>query len=268
VLTIAGSDSGGGAGIQADLKTFLARGTYGMSVVTALTAQNTLGVQGIMEVPPQFVAQQLDSVFGDIRVDSVKIGMLANRDIIDCVAQKLREYSIGSIVVDPVMVATSGDVLLKSEAKDSLAKLLFPLATIVTPNIPEAIQLSNMKQITCVDEMVEAAKIIGGFKPKYVLVKGGHLPGVIDFGRAEVTDILYDVENDRTHLFKSDVVVSQNTHGTGCTLAACIAAEIGKGAGVVDAVSTAKQFMSEALKLSANVNIGKGHGPLMHHLMR
>lgn len=198
---------------------------------------------------------------------SVKLGMLANKDIVACVAQKLSEYSIQNIVVDPVMVATSGDVLLKRESIENMKSLLFPITTVVTPNIPEAIQLSQMKQINSVDDMITAAKIISKYKPKFVLIKGGHL-NLEGSGDSEVTDVLYDVEKDEIHKFKSEEVVSNNTHGTGCTLAACIAAEISKGASVVDAVRSSKQYLTTILKASASSCIGKGHGPLLHHLSR
>jgi len=268
ILTVAGSDSGGGAGIQADLKTFTVRGTYGMSVITALTAQNTLGVQGVFEVPIDFIAKQLDSVLSDLPVNCVKTGMLSSKEIVSCVASKLAEYKVENIVVDPVMVATSGDVLLKEEAIESITRLLLPLATIVTPNIPEASKLAHLKDIDGVEKMKEAAKEIAKFGPKYVLVKGGHLGSgngsSIDTPKTAV-DVLYDCRSGEFHLFEAEMIPSNNTHGTGCTLAACIAAEIGKGCDVVTAVKNAKDFISRAISISAHARVGNGHGPLLHH---
>jgi len=271
ILSIAGSDSSGGAGIQADLKTFMARKTYGMSVITALTSQNTLGVQAVLEISPDFIAKQIDSVISDMGVDCIKIGMLANKEIVKCVVDKLVEYKVKNIVVDPVMVATSGDVLLKKEAVDNLKHLLFPIATIVTPNIPEALQITNMKEIKSIEQMKEAARIIAKFSPKYVLIKGGHLHlngsnSDEDNDIKQATDVLYEVETDIFQTFTSEIIVTNNTHGTGCTLAACIAAEIGKGFGVADAVTNAKEFITNVLEVSSNIHMGTGsNGPLMHH---
>jgi len=259
VLTIAGSDSGGGAGIQADLKTFLVHQTYGMSVITALTAQNTLGVQEIHNIPCDFVNSQINSVVADIGVDCVKTGMLSNADIVECVASNIKKYGIKNVVVDPVMVSTSGHRLLDEAAVDNMKHLLFPLATIVTPNIPEAICLTDMKEINTIEDMKQTAKKIGSLGCQYVLLKGGHLED------AMAVDILYHVQEDVFHELSGPRITSRNTHGTGCTLAASIAAEIGKGKDVVTAVKNAKEYVSNTLKASANLIIGQGHGPLMHH---
>jgi len=257
ILTIAGSDSGGGAGVQADLKTFHALHTYGMSVITALTAQNTVGVQGIHSVPSDFVRLQIDSVLDDIGADCVKTGMLFNADIIKSVANALRHHQITNLVVDPVMVSTSGHRLLQDEAVTALLEDLLPLATIVTPNIPEAERMSGMK-INNQDTMGKAARVIGKMGPKFVLVKGGHLSGPVSL------DILYDREKDAITHYSVERIDSENTHGTGCTYAAAIAAEIGKGLSVPDAVQKAKQYVTKAIQGGAHWHLGKGHGPLNH----
>lgn len=251
-LTIAGSDSGGGAGIQADLKTFAALGVYGMSALTAITAQNTIGVQGVYELPAAFVGLQIDSVITDIGVDAVKTGMLANADIIATVAAKIREHRLPNLVVDPVMVAKSGDLLLREEARDALIQLLLPLAIVVTPNLHEARVLTGI-EIRGVEEMKQAAIAIHAMGPRYVIVKGGHLPG-------ESIDILYD-GHDFT-LFPAPRVETRNTHGTGCTFASAIAAGLAKGLGVVEAARQAKEFITIALHHS--LNLGHGHGPTHH----
>ena len=230
-LTIAGSDCSGGAGIQADLKTMIANGVYGMSAITALTAQNTTGVQGIFEVTPEFLEQQIDSVFTDIRPDAVKIGMVSSTGLIKSIAKKLCEYQAENIVVDPVMVATSGAKLIGDDAIDTLKESLFPLAAVLTPNIPEAEVLSGMK-IKSADDMIAAAKWISETYHCAVLCKGGH----------QLNDA--------------------NTHGTGCTLSSAIASNLAKGYDLDTAVERAKAYISGAL--GAMLDLGKGSGPMDH----
>lgn len=248
-LTIAGSDSGGGAGIQADLKTFSALGVFGMTAVTALTAQNTTGVFGIVEMSPDFVAQQIDAVVTDIGVDAAKTGMLSSAGIIAAVADRVRHHRIPNLVVDPVMIAKSGAPLLRPEAMDALKTILLPLATVVTPNLHEARALTG-KEITTVADMEDAARRIRNLGPRYVVVKGGHLEG-------DAVDVLYDGEVF-THL-KEPRVPTHNTHGTGCVFSAAIAAELAKDRTVHDAVRVAKRFISDAIR--AAVPVGHGHGP-------
>ena len=252
VLTIAGSDSGGGAGIQADLKTFSARKVYGMSVLTSITAQNTLGVQGVYDLPAEFVAMQIDSVLSDIGADAVKIGMLSNSEIIDAVAYKLKEYNVGKIILDPVMVAKGGDPLLQEEAVEALTKQLIPLALLVTPNISEAKVLAGM-EILSYHDMVKAGKRICGMGAQNVLIKGGHLEG-------EAVDVLTGAAGERR--YSAPRIVTKNTHGTGCTLSSAIAAEIAKGHPLPEAVQIAKEYITRAIKHS--LEIGTGHGPLNH----
>lgn len=253
-LTIAGSDSGGGAGIQADLKTFTAFKVFGMSVLTSITAQNTQSVLGISDLPPDFVELQIDAVMTDIGVDAVKTGMLSNEGIISAVAGKIKQYGIEKLVVDPVMRAKGGNALLKSEAEKSLTEELLPLAFIVTPNIPEAEVLSGMI-ISSAENMKEAAKRIKSFGPKYVIVKGGHLENT-----HEAVDILYD--GKEFYEFRSDRIETKNTHGTGCTYSAAICGSLAKGLSVLDSVKQAKDYVTEAIKKS--FSLGKGHGPLNH----
>jgi hydroxymethylpyrimidine/phosphomethylpyrimidine kinase len=255
-LTIAGSDSGGGAGIQADLKTFAARGVYGMSVITALTAQNTVSVLGVFEVPPEFVAKQIDAVAQDIGSDVTKIGMISNSAIIETVAQKIREYHLSPLVIDPVMVAKSGDPLLRADARETLIRTLLPLATVVTPNLPEAEALSGFS-ISSLKDMERAARAIRAMGPQNVVVKGGHL-----FGSEESIDILFDGQSFEQ--FSGPRLDTTSTHGTGCTFAAAIAAELAKGAPLREAVHSAKQYVTAILRASANLRIGHGHGPMNH----
>ncbi len=254
-LTIAGSDSGGGAGIQADLKTFSALKVFGMSVITALTAQNTLGVQGIYDISPEFVCQQIDSIFQDMGADAVKTGMLSNSSTILLVAQKMREYKVGKLVVDPVMVAKGGDRLLKEEAESTLKEVLLPLCLVVTPNIPEAEVISGIS-IRSLREMKEAARIIHQKGAKNVVLKGGHLEG------NQSTDLLYDGQNFRE--LSAPRINTANTHGTGCTFASAITAYLARGSGVEEAVKKAKLYLTSILELSVNLQIGKGVGPLNH----
>jgi hydroxymethylpyrimidine/phosphomethylpyrimidine kinase len=249
VLTIAGSDSGGGAGIQADLKTIIVIGGFGMSVITALTAQNTTGVHGILEIPAEFVAQQFDAVASDIGVDAAKTGMLASADIIKTVATKINKYGIEKLVVDPVMVAKGGAMLIRNEAKDVLIRELIPLAFVVTPNIPEAETMTKMT-IRSVDDMKQAAKIISRMGAKNVVIKGGHLAG-------NPVDILFDGKD--FYEFIAERIDIKDTHGTGCTYSAAIATYLAKGNGVPEAVRQAKTFITKAIQ--HGYRIGKGHGP-------
>jgi hydroxymethylpyrimidine/phosphomethylpyrimidine kinase len=255
VLTIAGSDSGGGAGIQADLKTITLLGGFGMSAITALTAQNTVGVQAILELDVEFVKKQIDSVLSDIGADAIKTGMLSNSEIVRGTAEKLREYRIENVVVDPVMVAKSGDALLKKDAQESVLQELIPLSYLVTPNLPEASVLSG-REVKGLEDMREASVAIHGRGARNVLVKGGHLPG-------SPIDLLFNGE--RFHEFPGKRVDTKNTHGTGCTYSAAIATELAKGKPLVQAIEEAKAFMMVALRFS--LNLGKGHGPTNHYAM-
>ena len=251
-LTIAGSDSSGGAGIQADLKTMTANGVYAMSAITALTAQNTTGVQGIFEVSPEFLKQQIDSVFTDIRPDAVKIGMVSSAGLIQAIAEKLKEYKAENIVVDPVMVATSGAKLISDDAIGTLKECLFPLATVLTPNIPEAKVLSDM-DITTAEEMVEAAKKISETYHCAVLLKGGHQLN-------DANDLLY--RDGGYRWFNGKRIDNPNTHGTGCTLSSAIASNLAKGYDLETAVRRAKAYISGAL--AAMLDLGHGSGPMNH----
>jgi hydroxymethylpyrimidine/phosphomethylpyrimidine kinase len=257
VLTIAGSDSGGGAGIQADLKTFSALGCYGMSVVTALTAQNTTGVTGIHAVPPAFATQQMAAVIGDIGVDAVKIGMLYSAELIESVADSLKRHGVRTIVLDPVMVAQSGDKLLQKEAIEALKRCLVPMATVVTPNLPEAKVMLGW-EIDGLDGMQTAAKELAELGCRSVLVKGGHLK------TPESTDVLYISGENRFVVLPDRRVPSPNTHGTGCTLSSAIAAHLAKGLDIEPAVKQAKQYISEAIRAGAAYRIGQGSGPVHH----
>lgn len=251
-MTIAGSDSGAGAGIQADLKTFAALGVYGTSVVTAVTAQNTLSVDGIAEIPADMVATQIDAVISDIGTDAVKTGMLAHSGIIEAVADRIEALRIPNVVVDPVMVAKSGDRLLREEAIDAYRTLLLPRALVVTPNIPEAEALTDIAIKTDRDA-IRTAKAIAGMGAKWVVIKGGHREG-------PVKDILYS--DGAVHEFVSARIQSKSTHGTGCTFASAIAAHLARGCSVEKAVSQAKEYVSAAIE--AAYPVGQGHGPLNH----
>ncbi len=255
-LTIAGSDSSGGAGIQADIKTFSAMGVYAMSVLTAITAQNTVGLQGVFGLPPDFVRLQIDSVMSDIGADSVKTGMLANAGIIEVVADRVRHWGIENLVVDPVMVATSGDYLLQPEARDVLIRRLLPLARVVTPNLNETGVLIGL-DIQTVDDMRQAAIAIHKMGPRNVVVKGGHLEAA-----TEAIDILFD--GQQFHEFSSPRVAARNTHGTGCTFASAIAAGLAKGQNVPEAVRAAKDYLAGALCSAQDWHLGQGHGPVDH----
>lgn len=252
VLTIAGSDCSGGAGIQADIKTITAHKMYAMSAITALTAQNTTGVYGVLEATPEFVASQLDCIFQDIRPDAVKIGMVSNAAIIAAIADKLEEYRAENIVVDPVMVATSGSKLLNNGASDALKSRLFPLAAVITPNIPEAAALCGFS-IESEADMLRGAKAIAGLTRGAVLVKGGHLTDSAD-------DLLY--RDGRAVWFRAPRVDNPNTHGTGCTLSSAIACNLAMGYDVEKSSENAKAYITKAL--GAMLDLGKGSGPLNH----
>lgn len=252
-LTIAGSDSCGGAGIQADIKTMTCNGIYAMSAITALTAQNTTGVSSISEVTPEFLEQQITAVVTDIKPDAVKTGMIPSSQQIEVIASCIKKYDLKNIVVDPVMVATSGSKLISEEAVETLKKQLFSLAAVVTPNIPEAEILSGMKIESEMDMQVAAEKIC--FESGCaVLVKGGH-------SISDANDFLYDGKNGRWFMGKR--IENPNTHGTGCTLSSAIAANLAKGDSIVEATCKAKEYLSNAL--GAMLNLGKGSGPLMHN---
>ena len=251
-LSIAGSDCSGGAGIQADIKTMTMNGVYAMSAVTALTAQNTTGVYAIQEASPQFLKQQLDAVFVDIFPDAVKIGMVSSAELIDVIAERLDFYNAKNIVVDPVMVATAGSALIKTDAVETLVKKLLPLATVVTPNIPEAQVLSGI-EIKNRADMEKAAELIADSCGCAVLLKGGHSIN-------DASDLLY--ANGKTVWFEGRRIDNPNTHGTGCTLSSAIAANIAKGFAMEESIKRAKDYISGAL--AANVNLGQGSGPLNH----
>ncbi len=255
-VTVAGSDSGGGAGIQADLKTFSALGVYGASVITALTAQNTIGVQGIHDVPPDFIRLQIDSVFSDLAVGAVKIGMLSQSAVIEAVAEGLERHGTTRIVLDPVMVAASGDRLLAPEAVETLRQTLIPKALIVTPNLPEAAAILDEPLAGDERTMQRQAEQILALGAKSVLIKGGHGTG------AESTDILVDASGMRR--FPAPRLETLHTHGTGCTLSSAIAAGLAKGLSVADAVSAGKTFITAAIRASEQLVVGRGHGPVHH----
>ena len=251
-LTIAGSDSSGGAGIQADIKTMTMNGVYAMSAITALTAQNTTGVRAIQESAPEFLAQQIDAVFEDIRPDAVKIGMVASSELIRVIADRLRYYDAKNIVVDPVMVATSGSALMKNDAVQILIDELLPLATVVTPNIPEAQVLSGLI-IESKTDMEAAARKIGDSHGCAVLLKGGH-------SIHDANDLLY--ANGDFIWFEGKRIDNPNTHGTGCTLSSAIAANLAKGFSLAQSVQLAKDYISGAL--AAMLDLGQGSGPMDH----
>ncbi len=251
VLTIAGSDCSGGAGIQADLKTMLANGVYGMSVITSLTAQNTTGVRAVSNVETEFLKAQIDSVFEDIVPDAVKTGMIPSKELVEATAEKLKEYKATNIVVDPVMVATSGADLSNEESVRALKEKLIPMATLVTPNIPEAEVLSGMN-INTKEDMTEAAKIINRECGCDVLIKGGH--------GNNADDIL--LHNGKIFILEMQKIDNPNTHGTGCTLSSAIASNLAKGMTVPESVRRAKEYITGAIR--EGLNLGKGRGPLDH----
>jgi len=256
-VTIAGSDSSGGAGIQADLKTFSALGVYSASVITALTAQNTRGVQGIHDVPPAFIAQQIDSVFSDLAVKAVKIGMLSRPAAIEAVTDGLARYGVETVVLDPVMVATSGDRLLAPEAVDLLRRTLVPKALIVTPNLPESAALLDESVAEDEAAMRGQAERILALGARAALIKGGHAEG------DESVDILLDATG-RMQRFAAPRIATRNTHGTGCTLSSAIAAGLAKGLALPDAVAAAKAYVSAAIAASEQIVVGRGAGPVHH----
>ena len=253
VLTVAGSDSSGGAGIQADIKTITVHKMYAMSVITAVTAQNTTGVTDVVELSPDFVGKQLDAVLSDIFPNSVKTGMVSSPEIIEMIALKFKQYKVKNIVADPVMVSTSGHKLISENAIEMMVKELMPLARVVTPNIYEAETISGIK-ITDRESMVKGAEIIAEKTGTAVLLKGGHL---------DATDLLY--ENGEISWFYGEKINNPNTHGTGCTLSSAIACNLAAGQSLKDAVKNAKMYLAGAI--SAMLDLGKGRGPLMHNYM-
>ncbi len=256
-MTIAGSDSGGGAGIQADLKTFAALGVYGTSALTAITAQNTQRVEDVLELPPAMVAAQIDAIIGDIGADAVKTGMLSNASIIQVVVDKVREHRLPNLVVDPVMVAKSGDSLLREEAVEALRERLVPLAVVITPNVPEAEVLADTK-IESAEDAREAARRIHEMGAQNVVIKGGHAAWT-----PAAVDLFFDGES--FHEFEAPRVDTNSTHGTGCTFASAIAASLAKGSSPREAVAMAKAYVTRALQQAYPV--GHGHGPV-HHFFR
>jgi hydroxymethylpyrimidine/phosphomethylpyrimidine kinase len=255
-LTIAGSDSSGGAGIQADLKTFAALGVYGASAITALTAQNTQGVDAVLVVPPDFVARQIRVVARDLDLRAVKIGMLATAEIIEAVAEQLKALEGTPVVLDPVMVAASGDVLLDEDAIETLRTVLLPRATLITPNLPEAAKLLDQDEAKDESAMRAQAEALRALGAQAVLIKGGHADG------PEAVDILVDGEGELR--LTAPRVATENTHGTGCTLSSAVAAELAKGASLREAVTRAKAYVTQALQRADALRIGKGRGPVHH----
>lgn len=254
-LTIAGSDSGAGAGIQADLKTFAALGVYGTSALTAITAQNTIGVTQVLALNPKLVAAQIDAVIEDIGAHALKTGMLANAAIIDAVAQKIQQHRLKNLVVDPVMVATSGDLLIKKSAVATLRSRLLPLAAVITPNIPEAEELTGMALRTSA-QITEAARRMIDMGAKSVVIKGGHLKG-------PAVDLFFD--GNEFHALAAPRIRTRNTHGTGCTFSAAVAAYLAKGETIERAVVGAKNYITAAIR--AGFTVGAGHSPV-HHFYR
>ena len=251
-VTIAGSDSSGGAGIQADIKTMMANGVYAMSAITALTAQNTTGVMGILNATPEFLGQELDSIFTDIFPDAVKIGMVSEKGLICVIAEKLEQYKAKNIVVDPVMVATSGARLISEDATDTLKQKLFPLATVLTPNIPEAEVLTG-KKIQTREEMEQAAEQLSREYGTAIVLKGGH-------AKTDANDLLY--ENGKSIWIEGERMVNPNTHGTGCTFSSAIAAGLAEDWDLETSVRRAKAYMQRAI--GAGLDLGQGNGPLEH----
>lgn len=256
LLSIAGSDPSGGAGVQADLKTFSALGCYGMAALTALTAQNTQGVSAIVVLEPDFVAAQIDAIFRDMAVDAVKIGMVANAALVDVVADRLTHWRPRHIVVDPVLAATSGHSLGADDVVGAIIEKLFPLATLVTPNLPETARLAGLSQPGSLAEMKVAAALLRARGAHAVLIKGGH--GDDTFA----TDLLVGVEGEQA--FSTPRIDTKNTHGTGCTLSSAIAARLAQGRSLADAVSDAKDYLTDALRAAHALRGGHGHGPVHH----
>lgn len=257
VLSIAGSDSGGGAGIQADIKAISATGSYAASAITAVTVQNTVGVQAVFPVPVEIISAQIDAVLQDIGADAVKIGMLHSPECVNCVADSLLRNQAGNIVLDPVMVSTSGHTLLMNEAVTVLKERLMPIATIITPNIPEAEALSGEK-VETIDDMRRVAQSLSRECGTSVLVKGGHLKG------EKSADILYNYMTSSFRVYETDRIETRNTHGTGCTLSSAIASYLAQGLELEDAVKLAKEYLIRALTSGSGYSIGKGSGPVNH----
>ena len=258
VLSIAGSDSSGGAGIQADLKTFSALGVYGATAITAITAQNTLGVHSQLALTPEIVYEQIIAVIDDIHPQAIKIGMLSNTNIVIAVADALSKYSI-PIILDPVIVSSSGHRLLSVDAIDAIKERLLPMATLLTPNIPEMIALTNMP-LASDKEKIEAAQLLTNYGINAILLKGGHEEGEIK------RDILYIKSKDEIHIsyLSSPTIQTKNIHGTGCTLSSAIAAFIARGLNLEEAITKAKEYITDAIRYGANIEIGKGYGPVNH----
>ncbi len=259
-LTIAGSDSGGGAGIQADLKTFSALRCFGMSAITALTAQNTVEVSGIYPIPPEFTCQQIDAVFTDIGVDAVKIGMLHSPKVIELVVERLKKYRCDSIVLDPVMISKSGDKLLKDDAINTLKQKLIPLATIITPNLPEASVLLG-RPVQTMDDMYGACRGLSLLGCDNILLKGGHLTG------DKSIDLFYSRTENKIIELDQTRIATDNSHGTGCTISSAITAYLARGNDIETSVKKAKEYITGALKAGAKYRTGKGHGPVHHFYM-
>ncbi|PKH06913.1 bifunctional hydroxymethylpyrimidine kinase/phosphomethylpyrimidine kinase [Moritella sp. Urea-trap-13] len=257
VLTIAGSDSGGGAGIQADIKAISATGSYACSVITAITAQNTLGVSAIFPIPLEHIDNQLDAVFSDLNIVAVKVGMLADCDIIKVVAAKIKQYKPRFLVVDPVMVATSGDLLLKESAINTLKSELLPLADLITPNLPEGAALTGSPQPICEDDMGDMINALRQLNVNAVLLKGGHLEQ-----DENSNDLL--IFQDHVELLTVKRVNTHNTHGTGCTLSSAIASYLAQGHDLLQAVKLGKKYISNAIAHADELDIGSGHGPVNH----
>ncbi|MBW7863184.1 MAG: bifunctional hydroxymethylpyrimidine kinase/phosphomethylpyrimidine kinase [Candidatus Hydrogenedens sp.] len=255
VLTVAGSDSGGGAGIEADIKTITVLGGYAMAALTSVTAQNTLGVTGIYDMAPEAVARQMDAVLEDIGADAVKTGMLSSAPIVEAVAEALRRHGTPNLVVDPVMVAKSGDPLLREDARHALKTLLLPLAALITPNVPEAEVLTGLA-VDGAGGVHAVLEALYGLGPRFVLLKGGHLAG------DEAADYLFDGE--RTRIYTTRRIQTKNTHGTGCTYSAAIAAHLAAGCAMPEAVRLAKDYLTGAIQHSDALGLGSGHGPLHH----
>lgn len=256
-LTIAGSDSGGGAGIQADLKAFSALGVYGASVITAVTAQNTCEVRAIHPIPGQVIAAQIDAVFDDIRVDAVKIGMLGDTNTVELVSQRLAVHKPKNLVVDPVMVSKSGDALLRASAVQMLKDQLLPQASLITPNLPEAAVLLDSKEPTSLQEMEDTVKSLYQLGPQAVLLKGGHMES-----SDQSIDLLFDGE--QIIEFPAQRIPTLNTHGTGCSLASAITAGLASGLTVAEAVEQAKDYIHAAIQAADSLDVGRGHGPVHH----
>ncbi|MEF3254121.1 MAG: bifunctional hydroxymethylpyrimidine kinase/phosphomethylpyrimidine kinase [Deferribacterales bacterium] len=260
VLTIAGSDSGAGAGIQADLKAMAANGVYGLSVITSITAQNTLGVTDIFDLPLSIIYSQIDTVFNDFEISAVKTGMLSSIEIIDVVVDRMKKYDVKLLVVDPVMVAKGGSKLIQDDAIEKLKNELLPISYLITPNIEEAKVLTDTDKIETIEDMKKVCKLLKKLGPKNILLKGGHAEGQL------VYDVVYDGKN--FEVFTMQRIETKNTHGTGCTMASAIAANLAKGDKLFDAIWKAKAYVYNAILNGKDLNIGRGHGPLNHFYLK